>query len=183
MKKNFHAVKFRTNRTKYSLNRAAKVDEGGGGRRSPQKALNYRIRSAWPGRGVEDWTMAADQRNQFAIFAKGQMCILLCTCACVRVSRATDKSRSSIRVLVQPWIWRGEHGTKGALERKKGGIHGGGALLCDQEAAARKSRPPEIRLRVLKRIPSQFSKLRNCARFASLESHSFKGTEEFQPRF
>lgn len=79
--------------------------------------------------------MAADQGNQFAIFAEGQMCISL------RVSRATDKSRSSIRVLVQPCILEGRNGTKGALERKKGGIsrERWRPPLFDQEAATRKS--------------------------------------------
>lgn len=107
MKKNFHAINFehstnlvRTNRTKYSLEQdsqgwrgwtvSPRSWRGRGGRRLPQKALNYRIRSAWPGRGVEDWTMAADQRNQFAICAKGQMCILRCVCVCVRACITCD---------------------------------------------------------------------------------------------
>lgn len=103
-----------------TLNRVAKVDEGGQGCSSSKVAtkglkLSNSFGLTRPRSRIGQWPPIREINLRFARRDK---------CAFYGVSRATDNS-SSIRVLVQPWIWRGEMERRVAWKKKREAGEGG----------------------------------------------------------
>lgn len=154
MEKNFHQ---RLNSTKRSTNsqsseqivrntrwtKVAEVDEGGQfllARRLPQKALNYRIRSAWPGRGLDNGRRSG---KSICDFREGTNVHFTTCVTCDGQVEVVDKgARSTLNLGGEKW----NEGCAG--KKKKEGSHvRGGALLSSTKKRQRVNHPrDEIRL-------------------------------------